>query len=347
MSAESTSLRSTVSVVMPNYNHGKYLARAMGAILGQSRSPDEVVVVDDGSIDDSVEILERIAAKHPNVRLLKNESNKGVLFSVHRALEHVTGEYVVFASADDELLPDFMEKSVAILTEYPTAGLSSTRRQSVDENGVVIIPADPWIPCDRPCWLSPQQMRETIVSRGISITNNSAMFRKSALDEFLPFRPELLAFSDGFAAHCVALKHGSCFLPEILSSRLVSAGQFAMRGRSDPDYALGVSEAAANLMAGEYRELWPQSFVSEYRAASGRMLTSAIRQEWRREVDITIHNLEILFNAQRAPLSRLYLFFLKSGYRAIEAVMAISAVVAYPPSRRSIIRRLKRLVRRS
>ena len=65
-----------LSIIMPNYNHAHYLPRALDAILRQSVPPKEVIVVDDASTDDSVRVVERVAARNPIIRLIRNERNR-------------------------------------------------------------------------------------------------------------------------------------------------------------------------------------------------------------------------------------------------------------------------------
>ena len=62
----------SLSVVLPNYNHAKLIGRALAALLAQKRAADEIIVIDDGSTDDSVRVIERIAAKAPAIRILHN-----------------------------------------------------------------------------------------------------------------------------------------------------------------------------------------------------------------------------------------------------------------------------------
>ena len=58
----SHAMSATLSVVLPNYNHAKFIGRALAALLGQERAADEIIVIDDGSTDDSIAVIERIAA---------------------------------------------------------------------------------------------------------------------------------------------------------------------------------------------------------------------------------------------------------------------------------------------
>src|SRR5258708_21326797 len=113
----------TLSVVLPNYNHAKFIGRALAALLGQERAADEIIVIDDGSTDDSVAVIERIAAAAPAIRLLRNPSNVGVIPALQRGLEAARGKYVYFAAADDWVLPGFFALAVRRLEADPDTGL--------------------------------------------------------------------------------------------------------------------------------------------------------------------------------------------------------------------------------
>lgn len=73
-----------LSVVVPNYNHAQYLPEALNAILNQSCRPMEVIVIDDCSTDNSVEVIEAFIRMDPIIRLYRNERNRGVNFSMNR-----------------------------------------------------------------------------------------------------------------------------------------------------------------------------------------------------------------------------------------------------------------------
>src|ERR1700687_483080 len=102
-----TTMPVTLSVVLPNYNHARFVGRALAALLGQQRTADEIIVIDDGSTDDSVRVIDGIAASAPAIRVLHNASNIGVIATLQRGLEAARGKYVYFAAADDWIFPDF------------------------------------------------------------------------------------------------------------------------------------------------------------------------------------------------------------------------------------------------
>ena len=82
-----------LSVILPNFNHGKLIPRALGALLNQTPAAKEIIVVDDGSTDDSVKVIEDIARRQPSIRLIRNATNQGIIASVKSALAVATGEY--------------------------------------------------------------------------------------------------------------------------------------------------------------------------------------------------------------------------------------------------------------
>lgn len=108
-----------ISVVVTNYNYGKYLSEAVQSIVDQSYEPIELIVVDDGSADDSQKIIARLKSLHQDrfqrfiVRFL--EANKGVNAALNVAMQDVEGEITVIFDADDILDKNHLQKMVSVL----------------------------------------------------------------------------------------------------------------------------------------------------------------------------------------------------------------------------------------
>ena len=117
---------STLSVILPNYNHAQYVESALQALVDQSTPALEVIVIDDGSTDASVEVVENFSKRYPYVRVLRNDRNQGVVASMNRGIQAAKGEFLFFASADDLVLPGFFEHSLLLLARHPNARLSLT-----------------------------------------------------------------------------------------------------------------------------------------------------------------------------------------------------------------------------
>jgi glycosyltransferase involved in cell wall biosynthesis len=107
-----------ISVVVNNYNYGRFVGRAVQSALDQVPPPHEVVVVDDGSTDDSVAVLGEIVRRNPAVRLVAKQ-NGGQLSAFNAGFAASTGEVVCFLDADDEYLPGYLARLTQAYTSQP------------------------------------------------------------------------------------------------------------------------------------------------------------------------------------------------------------------------------------
>ena len=94
-----------LSAVVPNFNHGAVVGEAIRAIAQQVPCADEIIVVDDASTDNSVEVLERLRLNHPALRIIRLEFNRGAIFALNRGLQEARGRYIYFGAADDSDAP--------------------------------------------------------------------------------------------------------------------------------------------------------------------------------------------------------------------------------------------------
>lgn len=129
-----------VSIVIPNYNYAHFIRKALDSALAQTYQNTEIIVVDDYSTDDSLEIIEEYAKKHEKIKSYPNKKNLGVVASHNRCVELANGEYIVVLSSDDYLHPDFVKDCVTELKKHPTAAMISSDIWYVDNDGIVSNP---------------------------------------------------------------------------------------------------------------------------------------------------------------------------------------------------------------
>lgn len=122
-----------ISVVMSIYNGERYLREAIKSILNQTWKDFEYIVVDDGSTDSSLAILQSI--KDERLRIIANETNLGQTRCLNRGLQLARGQYIARQDADDLSLPARFEQQVAFLDTRPEIGLLGTCVIKIDESG--------------------------------------------------------------------------------------------------------------------------------------------------------------------------------------------------------------------
>jgi glycosyltransferase involved in cell wall biosynthesis len=128
-----------VSVVVPNYNHARYLPARIESILAQTFQDFEIILLDDGSTDDSVAIL-RSYAKHPQVtHLVVNEQNTGSPCTQWgRGIALAAGSFIWIAESDDIADPSLLEVLITRLRAEPNTVLAYCRSESIDEHGNIL-----------------------------------------------------------------------------------------------------------------------------------------------------------------------------------------------------------------
>lgn len=100
----------TITVVIPCFNHGKFLQESVESIIGQTYRNLEIVIVNDGSTDETDEVAQRMCRKDPRVRYINLPSNKGKWFCLNAAIEQCNGLIITCQDADDIALPQRIER---------------------------------------------------------------------------------------------------------------------------------------------------------------------------------------------------------------------------------------------
>ncbi len=105
----------TISVIIPTYNRAHTLSRALDSVLAQTHPADEVVVIDDGSTDNTVMLIQD---SYPNVKLIQQQ-NRGVSAARNSGIRACSSEWIALLDSDDEWLPDKLNKQLALVSQQP------------------------------------------------------------------------------------------------------------------------------------------------------------------------------------------------------------------------------------
>jgi glycosyltransferase involved in cell wall biosynthesis len=113
-----------ISVILPIYNAEKYLSEAIGSILSQTYTDFELLAIDDGSTDKSLDTLKSFT--DPRIKIIQNNENSGLISTLNKGIRLAEGEYIARMDADDISLPTRFEKQVDLLDNNPEIGVCST-----------------------------------------------------------------------------------------------------------------------------------------------------------------------------------------------------------------------------
>jgi glycosyltransferase involved in cell wall biosynthesis len=128
-----------ISVVVTCYNQAAFLGEALDSVLSQTYSPVEIIVVDDGSTDDTP----RVAASRPDVRCVR-QANQGLSAARNTGLRVSRGEFIAFLDADDRLLPRALAAGQALLAEHPQCHFVYGHYRFVAVDGTPLPSPAPW-----------------------------------------------------------------------------------------------------------------------------------------------------------------------------------------------------------
>jgi len=124
-----------ISVVLPSYNHQKYLARTIQGILGQTFGDFELLIIDDFSGDKSREIITGFARRDKRISYQFHKNNQGIARSLNEGISLARGQYIAYCSSDDIWEKDRLKTGLEIMERAPEVGLLYSEAIVIDEEG--------------------------------------------------------------------------------------------------------------------------------------------------------------------------------------------------------------------
>ena len=249
----------TLSVVIPNYNHAHYIGKQLEAIIDQTFSPIEIIVVDDASTDNSVEVINQFVHQDSRIRLVCNEQNKGVNQSSNHGISLASGDYIYSCSADDMVLPGLFEKSMNLLMEYPNAELCCSHPAFFDDETGMIDKHEDWFrPSAHSCYFSPEVLIPILGPNVLWIAGHTCIVKRETFFKAGQYLSELEWYSDWFIFHVIAFRTGICYVPEALAALRVLPSSYSALGSNNSYQEKAVVKQLISLLKSEqYRDVLP------------------------------------------------------------------------------------------
>ncbi len=252
-----------ITIVIPNYNHAKYLPRAINSALNQTMQPTLILIIDDGSNDDSVSIIEKFRDQHPIIKFCKNEKNIGVMQTISNVIRQVTTTHIIFLAADDWLLPNFIAETCAVLERYPQAAFCSSDTWTVIEDEDHKLLANPLIyPIKSAGFIDPKLAQKMLYKIDSWFAGNTVLYNLDILRKEHGPNIVLDSFADNFLYRVLATKYGCCFIPKRLSVWRIRKNSMSQTSMSSPTHLKTIFSRAMNLTKTNYVGIFTDEYLA-------------------------------------------------------------------------------------
>jgi glycosyltransferase involved in cell wall biosynthesis len=223
----------SIAVIVPNYNDARYLPRCIRSVLDQEVRPDELIVVDDKSTDNSVHLIRSLIVNDPIAQLVENPVNLGTNKAIAEGLRRLRSDYVVFLAANDFVMPGIFARAKACLARSPGAGLWSAMAWLVDEENRAIRLHPSAVVALKDTYLPPDRCVKLAWLLGNWFLGTTATYHRDTLLAAGGFDPAYGAQADMFAALVVSSMKGAVFTPEPFAAIRIHRGSYSSRALKD------------------------------------------------------------------------------------------------------------------
>lgn len=232
-----------VSICIPTYNGARYLKECLDSALAQTFRDLEVVVVDDGSTDSTLDVVRQYARTDNRLRVCRNERNLGLVVNWNRCVELASGKWVKFLFQDDLLEPSCVEDMLGasrsgvdlvvarrglIFEEETTDALKEVYRRYLAEHNLARY-------CGGREYMTAEQFSEILLRHppfNCIGEPTATLLRRSAFERYGQFNPDLIMLGDWEYSARVAANTGLCYVDAMLAHFRVHAGAASSRVRS-------------------------------------------------------------------------------------------------------------------
>lgn len=201
-----------VSVVVPLYNHARYIEAAIDSALAQGAVLREIIVIDDGSTDNSATVMARLAKRDTRIGF-RTQANQGASATINAGMRECSGDYIAILNSDDAYLPGRLEALVWALDVDRTAAIAASGIAFMDAQGAPI--ANSWY-AEALAFRAGHNMATALVNGNFLMTTSNFLFRRNLPEVIGDFAALRYTHDLDFALRALALGHGIALLDDTL-----------------------------------------------------------------------------------------------------------------------------------
>ncbi len=252
----------TISVIIPAYNAEKTILETISSVQQQTFSDFELIVINDGSTDRTLELLNTV--KDARLQIF-DYPNGGLAVVRNRGLTHATGDFIAFLDADDLWTPDKLELQLAALQQNPEAGVSYSWAYYMDEKGESIH-------ADAPIFFAGNVYAQLLV-RDFIVSGSNCLIRRQAVESVGEFDTEVSGSDDWDYWIRLAQNWPFAVVPELQIFYRQTSGSISSKVEVMEKNNLRVIEKGFQAAPPEMQSLKKQSLANTYRFSTHLYLT--------------------------------------------------------------------------
>ena len=205
-----------ISVIVPVYNVESYLERCINSLLNQTYSNLEIILIDDGSTDNSLKLIKKFS--DPRIRFFVNEKNSGIAQSTNRGVDESRGEYIALLDDDDEAINNRLALQVEYMEEHPDIAILGGRSIDMDEN-------DKILSLKGSVRNNPKLIKAMLLFGNVDFYNGTAMIRKKFIVD------NQLRYRDG----CYGMQDYRFYIESSKCGKITTLDQYLLKYRKHED----------------------------------------------------------------------------------------------------------------
>lgn len=200
-----------ISVILPNYNHGKFISNSIDQLLLQKKDIFEIIIIDDASTDNSVEIIKKKIDKSKLFKFFQNKKNLGTIATQNKGIKLSRGKYIYLAAADDYILPNFFHTSMSYFKNNNSCKLVCGDSYILKDNFQTDI-RPTFSPALKARFFNSHETLmlfkniDNFIITGASIIETNVIKEENFLDD------EFKSYADGILLRKIANRHGFFYL---------------------------------------------------------------------------------------------------------------------------------------
>lgn len=244
-----------ISAILPNYNSVKFLPKSIETLINQTEPFTEIIIVDDGSTDHSVEVVNAFMQKHDNIRLIRHESNQGVNAALNTGIQHAIGDYVILCAADDFYGANMVKQAKQVMIAHPNIGFICG--DAIVHRYDLKTPFYRMLPYPAHCYISPDEFKRIAQKSYVGFNSGGGMFLNRELVVKAGMLNHALRWhSDWLLYFVAAFQQGFYYINDVFIHISMRAAGYSENGKRDKKIQDQVMLDTVKAIAAHHPALW-------------------------------------------------------------------------------------------